>query len=203
MQLIYGTKNQAKLNLMRQYLQPLPLEIVGLSECGISVPTVDERGKDPLENAELKARAYFEVLERPVFACDSGLFFDEVHPEKQPGTHVRRVGGRELTDDQMIDYYAALAYSRGGRLTAQYRNAICLVVDENHVYRSMAPVLSGGRFWLVNIPHERRIPGFPLDTLSVNIENNAYCLDLPQNDLDLPMAAGFCDFFKQSLWNLR
>ena len=31
----------------------------------------------------------------PVFSCDSGLYFDEA---LQPGTCVRRVNGRELTE---------------------------------------------------------------------------------------------------------
>ena len=40
-------------------------------------------------------KAYFEAFHMPVFSCDSGLYFDELSEEEQPGIHVRRVGGRE------------------------------------------------------------------------------------------------------------
>lgn len=40
----------------------------------------------------------------PVFASDSGLYIEGIEAERQPGVHVRRVGGKELTDEEMIDY---------------------------------------------------------------------------------------------------
>ncbi|NMB00902.1 MAG: hypothetical protein GX971_05190 [Firmicutes bacterium] len=49
--------------------------------------------------------------------------------------HVRRVNGTELTDEQMLNYYSGLAERFGGRVKAQYRNAICLVVNERQIYQ--------------------------------------------------------------------
>lgn len=54
------------------------------------------------------------------FSCDSGLYFDELDEKEQPGLYVRRVGGKELTDDEMIAYYAALARRHGEKITGQY-----------------------------------------------------------------------------------
>ena len=101
MRVLYGTTNAAKLDSMRQAVKGLGLEVIGLKDLGQPIPKVDESGKDPLVNAELKARAYYEAFHLPVFSCDSGLFFEEFEPAELPGTHVRGVNGRELTDEEM------------------------------------------------------------------------------------------------------
>lgn len=195
MRLIYGTRNTAKLEAMRRQVYSLPIEIVGLP-ADRDFPVVEERGADPLENAEIKARTYYQVLQRPVFSCDSGLFFDEAMPEDQPGTHVRRVRGKNLTDEEMIRYYAALSSKYGGRLTARYRNAICLIMDEEHIYRSMDDSLSGELFWLVCTPHPRRIEGFPLDSLSVDPNTERYYFDLTEKRIQgATMERAVADFF--------
>ena len=130
MELLYGTTNLAKLESMRRVTKILGLEIIGLNDLkncpefyNVKFPEIDETGSNPLENATLKAKAYFNTLKIPVFSCDSGLYFDEVDEKNQPGTHVRRVNGKELSDLQMIEHYGNLAKSYGGRLTAKYKNA--------------------------------------------------------------------------------
>lgn len=58
---------------------------------------------------------------------DNCLFIEELPEEKQPATHVRRVNGKELTDEEMIEYYTNLAKEYGGKLTAKwvYGMVIC------------------------------------------------------------------------------
>ena len=51
---------------------------------------------------------------------DNNLFIEELPEEKQPGTHVRRINGKELTDDEMIEYYSNLVNEYGGKLTAKW-----------------------------------------------------------------------------------
>lgn len=159
-------------------------------------PVVPETGKNPLENARIKAHAYYEAYKMPVFSCDSGLYFDEVPEELQPGVHVRRINGRTLSDDEMIAYYAALA-ARFGSLTAQYRNAICLVMDETHCYERMDASIAGRKFRLVSEPHPQRTPGFPLDNLSVEIESGRYYYDRGSTD-KLASTLAFARFFTEA-----
>ena len=52
------------------------------------------------------------------------------------GTPVRRIHGKYLTDDEMIDYYSNLARQYGD-LKATYKNAICLAMDEGHIYEAL------------------------------------------------------------------
>ena len=74
MELLYGTSNEGKLLLMRRMLKPLNLTLKGLKDMKETVPEPEETGKTLLENARIKARAYYEAFQVPVFSCDTGLF---------------------------------------------------------------------------------------------------------------------------------
>jgi len=199
MKLIYGTGNPAKLMFMREALAGLDIQIVGLSELSQPVPSVPETGASPLENARIKARAYFRAFGMPVFSCDSGLYFDNLPDALQPGVHVRNVNGRELTDEEMIAYYGGLA-GQNGDLRARYKNAVCLVFDEAHIFESMADDLSGNTFLLTSRPHEKRIDGFPLDSISIHIPTGQYYYDLMEQPADdIVQSAGFHRFFQEAL----
>jgi len=152
-----------------------------------------------LENAEIKAKAYFEAFGIPVFSCDSGLYFEELEPEEQPGLHVRRAGGKELTDEEMIAYYATLAERHDGKITGRYRNAIYFILDENRHYSSMDMSIATEPFVLVATPHEKRVKGFPLDSLSVDIATGKYYYDLEVKDVSTSVDDGVRAFFTRAL----
>lgn len=203
MKLLYGTGNRAKLSAMRSRLKQLDIELIGLDDLraeGKTIPQVVEDGKAPLENARLKATAYYEAFHIPVFSCDSGLYFDNVSEAIQPGVHVRNVNGKCLTDDEMIDYYSGLVKIYGN-LVASYRNAICFVQDDTHIYEAMEPSMESEKFILTDRPHSIvRKKGFPLDSISLDIKTNKYYYDLPTNRLEqVAVEDGFLDFFKRVL----
>ena len=195
MKILYGTTNQGKLLAMKKSVEGLDIELFSLRDMEGELPYIVENGKTPLENAEIKARAYFKAFHMPVFSCDSGLYFDELAEEEQPGIHVRRVGGKELTDAEMTEYYASLAEKHGGRITGRYRNAIYFILDEKHHYSSMDMSIATEPFILVSKPHEKRVPGFPLDALSVDIETGKYYYDLEVKDVSTSVDDGVRKFF--------
>lgn len=203
MKLLYGTGNLAKLSAMRNRLEQLDIELIGLNDLrveGKNVPEVKEDGNTPLENARLKAMVYYEAFQIPVFSCDSGLYFDNVPDEVQPGVHVRNVNGKCLSDDEMIDYYSGLVKAYGN-LVARYRNAICFVMDNPHIYETMEPSMESEKFILTDKPHSTiRKEGFPLDSISLDIKTNKYYYDLPEDKLEqLAVEDGFLEFFKNIL----
>ena len=203
MKLLYGTGNLAKLSAMRNRLEQLDIELIGLNDLrveGKNVPEVKEDGNTPLENARLKAMAYYEAFQIPVFSCDSGLYFDNVPDEVQPGVHVRNVNGKCLSDDEMIDYYSGLVKAYGN-LVARYRNAICFVMDNTHIYEAMEPSMESEKFILTDKPHSTvRKEGFPLDSISLDIKTNKYYYDLTEDKLEqLAVEDGFLEFFKNIL----
>lgn len=203
MKLLYGTGNLAKLSAMRNRLEQLDIELIGLNDMraeGKIVPKVIEDGNTPLENARLKAMAYYEAFQIPVFSCDSGLYFDNVPDEVQPGVHVRNVNGKCLSDDEMIDYYSGLVKAYGN-LVARYRNAICFVMDDTHIYEAMEPSMESEKFILTDKPYSTiRKEGFPLDSISLDIKTNKYYYDLPEDKLEqVAVEDGFLEFFKNIL----
>lgn len=197
MQVIYGTGNIAKLDFMRSMLSGTGIEIIGIKEIISELPEVDETGNDPLENAFIKASAYYELLRRPVFSCDSGLYIDKLDKSRQPGVNVRTVNGKYLSDEEMISYYSGLAEQCGGRCTAQYKNAICLITG-NRIIKYMGDDISGDRFIITTIPHKKRKEGFPLDSLSIDIQSGKYYYDLEETSA-FGMTSGFRAFFKNAL----
>jgi len=195
MKILYGTTNQGKLLAMKKSVEGLDIELFSLRDMEGELPHIVENGKTPLENAEIKAREYFKAFHMPVFSCDSGLYFDELAEEEQPGIHVRRVGGKELTDEEMTKYYASLAEKHGGRITGRYWNAIYFILDENHHYSSMDMSIATEPFLLVTKPHEKRVPGFPLDCLSIDIATGKYYYDLETKDVSTSVDDGVRAFF--------
>lgn len=201
--LLYGTGNPAKLNAMKKRLSGVGITLVGLKDLGCEIPEVVEDGKTPLENARKKAVAYFEAFRIPVFSCDSGLYIDGVPENEQPGVHVRRLNGKVLSDEQMIVHYSSLA-KKYGNPTAQYRNAICFVADEKHIYEAMEPSMGSSAFILTSKPYPVMKKGFPLDSLSVDIKTGKYYYELTGNELDrLAVEDGFAEFFRKILFEKK
>lgn len=203
MKLLYGTGNPAKLSAMKSRLEKIDIELISLNELkaeGKTIPAVPEDGKTPLENARQKAVAYYKAFKMPVFSCDSGLYFDCVLDEVQPGVHVRNVNGKCLSDEEMIEYYGGLV-KQYGNLTARYKNAICFVMDETHIYEAMEPSMESEKFVLTDIPYSTvRKKGFPLDSMSIDIKTGKYYYDLPSEKLEqVAVEDGFLAFFQKVL----
>ena len=205
MELIYGTGNDAKLAYMRRTLSDLPLQITGLLDAakirGIELPEVEENGNTPLENARQKAEAYFALFHSPVFSCDSGLYLydhltGELLPEEvQPGIHVRGRGEKRLSDEELLTHYVGLV-KKYGRIRARYQNAICLIFNEEIRQESMEENLWGEPFLLTDVPHTKKVPGFPLDGISIDIKTGRYFYDLENNSQDeIVSNSGFSLFF--------
>lgn len=206
LKILYGTGNPAKIAAMRKRLGKLPLEIIGLKDINTEIPKIEEDGNTPLENAHKKAAGYYHTFHMPVFSCDSGLYIDGIPESLQPGVHVRTINGKYLSDDEMRDYYAGLARTYGD-LKARYRNAICLVFDEAHVYQAMEESMASEPFLLTARPHpdlSKRKAGFPLDSLSVDIKTGKYYYDLEEEALDqVAVEDGFLAFFQRVLAEIR
>ena len=179
MKLIYGTTNIAKIDFMKRRIEPLGIEILSLTDVDAQKLDIAENGNNPLENAKIKALAYYEALKMPVFSCDSGLYIDGLDESRQPGINIR---GQDdyMDDDEAVRYYSALAAELGGSMTARYKNAIVLVLDEKTIYEYMGEDIASEPFLMISKPHKNGVVarGFPLDCLSVQIESGRYYYDI-------------------------
>lgn len=198
MKLLYGTTNQAKLEHMRQILNDLGIEIVGLKDVDLQLE-VDESGNNPLENAKIKALAYYRAVGMPTFSCDSGLYIEGLGDDKQPGVHVRRVQNKYLDDEEFIQYYSKLVTELGRDTIAKFKNAICLVMDEKNIFEYDGDDISDN-FIMTSKIHAKRIEGFPMNSISLDIETGSYFVDEDRNNKnEEKLTKGFRKFFKLAM----
>ena len=119
MKILFATKNQAKVKKYKEQLKENGIELITINDLDFCL-NVEEKGKNAIENAYIKAKTYYDATKITTIGMDDNLFIEELPDEKQPGTHVRRVNGKELTDDEMIEYYTNLVKEYGGKLSAKW-----------------------------------------------------------------------------------
>ncbi len=134
MKYLLATTNKAKIRYYGTKLREHGIEIVTLKDLNIECD-VDETGKNPIENAIIKASAYHKISGMPTIALDEGLFLESVPDNIQPGTHVRRVNGKRLNDIEMIKYYIDLVnkYGENGTLKGYFLKGVA-IVNQNNTY---------------------------------------------------------------------
>lgn len=132
MKYLFATTNKAKVRRYGEKLKENGIDLVTLNDLNLELD-VDESGKNPIENAIIKATAYNKATNMTTIAIDDGLFLDNVPDEVQPGTHVRRVNGKRLNDEEMIDYYISLVnkYGTNGELTGYFKKGVAIVTGDN------------------------------------------------------------------------
>ena len=128
--LFYATNNKSKLHNMRFRLRNYPIEVLCPDDLNLHIE-VEENGSTAVENALHKATEYYKKVQLPTIAGDSGVVLTGVAEEDQPGLLVRRVNGKVLTDDEMIDYYAGLARKADKPCTLQYVTGIALITEDS------------------------------------------------------------------------
>lgn len=177
MKVLFATTNLAKVRKYKEKLKENGIELITINDLDFKLD-IDENGKNAIENAYIKAKTYYDVVKIPTIGMDNCLFIEELPEEKQPGTHVRRINGKELKDDEMIEYYTNLVKQYGGKLTAKwvYGMVICNGKETKEY------TWSKGDFYLVSKPCKERNPGYPLDSISVIPENNKYWLELTDEE---------------------
>ncbi len=176
---LFATENESKCGRFKNALLKNSIEIITINDIDKKQDII-ENGKDAIENALIKARAYAKVCDIPVFAMDDNLYIDNLPKEKQPGMYVRRVNGKRLTDDEMIEYYSNLAkvYGEKGRLTCRWVYGIA-VISNSHEYTY---TWSKEDFYIVDKPSNKINPGYPLNTISINKKLNKYFTDITEDD---------------------
>lgn len=132
MKYLLATTNKAKIRYYGTKLKEHGIEIVTLEDLNIDCD-IDETGKNPIENAVIKASAYSKLSGMPTIALDEGLFLEGVPDNIQPGTHVRRINGKRLNDVEMIEYYIDLVnkYGDNGTLKGYFLKGVAIVNQDN------------------------------------------------------------------------
>jgi len=133
-EILFATTNPHKRERFQAYYEPLGLKVLNLRDLKIEVDVVED-GITPEENAVKKALGYYGEVKMPTFAIDYGLYIEKFPKEKQPGLFVRRIYGddREVTDEEMLDYYIGELMKVGGESPGKWTSSIALVLEPNDI----------------------------------------------------------------------
>lgn len=177
MKLLFATTNPAKVKKYAEKLKAKGIELLTIKDLNLEL-NVDENGKNALENAFLKAKAYYEATGITTIGMDNNLFIENIPEERQPGTHVRRVNGKTLTDDEMIEYYTNMVKEFGEKLTAKWVYGMVMYDGKEKKEYTW----SKDSFYFVETPCEIRNPGYPLDSITIVPKYNKYLVELTEED---------------------
>ncbi len=176
MEILLGTTNPSKAQWFAELLSGYDVHFVTLHDLGVDkIP--DEDGRTPKENAMRKAAWYGRYCDK-VITNDSGLYLLSLPMDdpRQPGLFVRRApDGHAMDDDEMITHYCKLIDSLGGECLASYFNGYGVFRD-GRVFGYMDDEKNQKlfAFRFVSAPHPNRHPGWPLDSLSVELRTGRY-----------------------------
>lgn len=176
---LFATTNLAKIEKYKEKLEEKGIQLISINDLNVRLE-IEESGKNAIENAHIKAKPYYEKTKMPTIGMDNCLFIEELPEEKQPGTHVRRINGKELNDEEMIEYYTKLAKEYNGKLTAKWVYGMVLYSEKGATEYSW----SKSNFYLIDKPCEKRNPGYPLDSISVIPETNEYWLEMTKEQME-------------------
>ena len=177
MKVLFATTNPAKVRKYKKALEEKGIELITIKDLDFKLD-IDENGKNAIENAYIKAKAYYEETKIPTLGMDVSLIIEELPPEKQIGTHIRRINGKYLSDEEEIEYFTKLAKEYGGKLTAKWVYGI-VIYNENGAKEYS---YSKDNFYFVDKPSNKINPGYPLDSISIIPEYNKYLVDLTKEE---------------------
>ena len=179
-QVLFATENESKSKRFKRGLLENGIKIITINDIK-NKKDIEENGKNAVENALIKARTYAKITDCPVFAMDDNLYIEGIPEDKQPGMFVRRVDGKRLNDDEMIEYYSNLAhkYGENGKLTCRWVYGIAVInngIESTYNW-------SKEDFYIVDKPSDKINPGYPLNSISINKKLNKYFTDITEEDM--------------------
>ena len=177
MKVLFATTNPAKIKKYSGRLKENGIEVITLKDIDVNI-NIEENGKNALENAYIKAKTSYDATNIISIGMDNNLFIEELPEEKQPGTHVRRINGKELNDEEMIEYYTNLVKQYGGKLTAKWVYGM-VVYDGKEAKKY---TWNKSHFYFVDKPCKIRNLGYPLDSISIMPEYNKYFVELTKEE---------------------
>lgn len=192
MKFLLATSNKAKIRYYGTKLKEKGINIVTLNDLNIDIE-VEETGKNPIENAIIKAKAYNEISKLPTIALDEGLYFENIPNEIQPGIHVRRINGKRLNDEEMIEHYTSLVnkYGNNGKLNGYFLKGVA-IIDKDNIYTEQ---FKANRLF-TNRRSEIIDEGYPLASIQIITSLNKFKSELTEEEEKITMDIEQKDIFE-------
>ena len=174
--LLFAATNESKLNRFSEELLENDIELVSLKSFNLDL-NIEENGKNVIENALLKAKEAYKLTKIPVIGMDDSLLMEGLPESLQPGLFVRRVNGKTLTDEEMLNYYIDLVdtYGQNGRLNCKWVYGLALIDEQGQAFTY---TWEKDNFYMVNEKSEIINPGYPLNSISKYKANDKFFTEI-------------------------
>ncbi|MBR3133227.1 MAG: hypothetical protein IKG42_04080 [Clostridia bacterium] len=180
MKLLFASKNPAKIGRYIDLLKEHGINVITLRDLEDVNIKVEENGKDAMENAYIKAKSYYDATGITTIGIDDTLFIEGIPEDIQPGTHVRRVNGKELTDQEMIEYYSGLVkqYGKDDKLDVKWISGLVIYDDKG----PRKYTWNREDMYFVSKPSEKIDKGYPLSSITYYPDVKKYSIDLTEEE---------------------
>ena len=182
-QIIFATTNESKSKRFSKGLKELGIEVLSLKDIDIKLD-VEEDGNTAIENALIKARECYKKTKKPSMGMDDTLYMEGVPEDLQPGLFVRRVNGKNLTDEEMIEHYTNLVkeYGINGRINCKWIYGLAVINEKGE---ETTYSWSKDDFYMVSTKSNKINPGYPLNSISKYKKLDKYFTDVTDEDMKL------------------
>ena len=182
-QILFATGNESKSKRFSKGLYEKGIEVLSLKDVNIELD-IEENGDSAIDNALIKAKACYNKTKIPSMGMDDTLFMEGVPLDKQPGLYVRRVNGKSLTDEEMIEYYTNLVkeYGKNGKINCKWIYGLA-VINENG--EEFTYTWYKDNFYMVSSKSDVLNPGYPLNSISKYKNLDKYFTDITDDDMNL------------------
>ena len=180
MKVVFATGNQSKVKRFRDGLLEKGIELLSLKDIDLDLDVL-ENGSTAIENALIKARACFEKTHMPSIGMDDTLYMEGVLEDLQPGLFVRRVGGKSLTDEEMIEHYSNLVkkYGVDGKINCKWIYGMAVINEDGE---EATYTWEKDNFYMVSERSLDMNPGYPLNSISKYKKIDKYFTEVDEED---------------------
>ncbi len=181
MKVVFATGNQSKVKRFRDGLLEKGIELLSLKDIDLDLDVL-ENGSTAIENAFIKARACFEKTHMPSIGMDDTLYMEGVLEDLQPGLFVRRVGGKSLTDEEMIEHYSNLVkkYGVDGKINCKWIYGMAVINEDGE---EATYTWEKDNFYMVSERSLDMNPGYPLNSISKYKKIDKYFTEVDEENL--------------------
>ena len=115
---------------------------------------------------------------------DDTLYMEGVPEDLQPGLFVRRVNGKNLTDEEMIEHYTNLVkeYGINGRINCKWIYGLAVINEKGE---ESTYTWSKDDFYMVSTKSDKINPGYPLNSISKYKKLDKYFTEVTLEDMKL------------------
>lgn len=176
--IVFATGNPSKAKRFSNGLKKDEIEILSLKDLKIDLD-IQENGKNAIENALIKAKACYNQVKMPTIGMDDNLYLENVPEDKQPGMFVRRVNGKRLNDEEMIEHYTNLVkqYGKNGKINCKWVYGLAVINEKGE---ESTYTWEKGGFYMVEKRSENMNPGYPLNSISKYENCDKYFADMSE-----------------------